>query len=370
MLRAIIVDDEEWAVKRLKRILTENGGFGQIETFLNPRDAYEYAKDHPVDIAFLDISMPDVNGMKLSGLLRDVCQGIDIVFVTGSDEHAVQAFDMSALDYVMKPISSDRLASTMEKVRRMRRIDVKESLLEVMLFNGLRITMRSGGGAREAVKLRTPKTEELFVFLVCKRTVSREEAADTLWNGFVPDKAWKNLNSTLYYIRKAVDADKHESVITTAGNEIRVETGKLFCDMYEFERLLKEIRRAPERNVDLVERAEALYAGSLLRGKSYDWAIEFARRLEQQYIELMELAAMQYRQRSLPQQALYAYGEILKLDVIREDVHHETIRLLVELGRKNEAARQYRELEDVLERELGTRPDPRIKEWMRETGAF
>jgi len=362
MLRIMIVDDEELAVKRLKRMLAERGEIGEIESFLNPRDAYEYAKTHPVDVAFLDISMPDVNGMRLSSLLLEIQSAVDIVFVTGSDEYAVKAYEMSALDYIMKPVTFERLASTMEKIRRMRRIVATGSPLEVRLFNGLNIQLQAAGGAQETIKLRSPKTEELFAFLVCKRAVSREEIVDTLWSGLAPDKAWKNLNSTLYYVRKAIDIGESGSIIATAGNEIRLKEDGLYCDLYEFERNLKEIRRDSDRQGHLLERSEALYAGSLLQGKSYDWAIEYSRRLERQYIELLELSARRDRQLSQPLNALHKYSEILKLDGIREDIHMETIRLYMELGRKHDALRQYRELEELLQRELGAMPDPKIKE--------
>lgn len=98
MLRAIIVEDEELSVKRLKRIVSDSGEIGVCDTLLNPLEAYEYVKTNPIDIAFLDISMPEINGMRLSSRLLDLDDSIDVVFVTGYDEYAVQAFDMNALD--------------------------------------------------------------------------------------------------------------------------------------------------------------------------------------------------------------------------------------------------------------------------------
>lgn len=364
MLRMMIVDDEELPAMRLKRILTEIDEWCEIETFLDPLEAYDYAKSHPVDIAFLDISMPDVNGMKLSSLLMDIHQSIKIIFVTGFDEYAVRAFEINALDYVMKPVTVERLTITMEKIGRAHRTVFTGTSLEVFLFGGMKINYQVAGGGRESIKLRSPKTEELFAFLVCKRTVSREEIIDTLWSGLLPDKAWKNLNSTLYYIRKAIEASKCRCEITTTGNEIRLNADGFYCDLYEFERLLKEIRHESERNSDLLERAAALYTGPLLQGKSCEWAIPYIRHMEKQYIELMELSALHYRQRNQLMRALHYYSEIVKLDGTREDIHVEMIRVFIELGRKHEAARQYQQLEEMLLRELDARPDPKIKEML------
>lgn len=366
MLRTIVVDDEELATKRLKRLLAEHQEINEVETFLSPWEAYEYAKVHPVDIAFLDISMPDVNGVKLSVLLKEHKPGMDIVFVTGTGDYAVKAYELSALDYVVKPVTAERLATTMDKIRRIRRISPAKPSLRVKLFGGLSIAREGPEGEEAGIKLRSPKTEELFAFLVCKKAVSREEVAGTLWNGLELDKALKNLSSTLYYIRKAVNVGEGDSVIATTGNEIRLQANAITCDLYEFERLLKEIRRDPERKVDLLERAEAMYAGPLLQGKSYDWAIEYASRTELQYMELLELSARYDRQQGQLTRALHGYGEMLKIDAMREDVYYEIIALLLVLGRKREALQQYRVLEELLLRELGAEPDPRIRDMLQE----
>ncbi|GAA0370913.1 response regulator [Caldalkalibacillus horti] len=364
MLRIMIVDDEELAVKRLKRILADYHEISVIATFTNPQEAYEYAKGHTVDIAFLDISMPDINGMNLSGLLLNIHPAINIVFVTGFDQYAVKAFEMNALDYVMKPVTSERLVSTMARIRMLHQTVEVEPSLEIALFSGLAITLPAEGRKR-MIKLRSPKTEELFAFLVCKRTASREEIIETLWSELEPDKAWKNLNSTLYYIRKAIDVNKYHRRIVTEGNTIRLNDDGINCDLYEFERMLKVIRRSPEHNAHLLERTEALYTGTLLKGKDYEWAIEYTRHLEMQYIELLDLMAHYYRQRNQLPRSLHYYNEILKLDAIREDINVEAIRLLLELGRRNEAIRHYRDLEETMQRELKTQPDPKIRELLR-----
>ncbi|MFC4597440.1 BTAD domain-containing putative transcriptional regulator [Cohnella hongkongensis] len=366
MLRIMVVDDEELAAMRLMRILSERDEPSEAVLFLSSLEASEYARKHPIDVAFLDISMPDVNGMQLSKLLTDAQEAMKIVFVTGYDAYAVRAFELNALDYIMKPVTAERLEVTLKRVKAKKRTsEAVKPLLEVLLFNGMNVSFSVDGGARETVKLRSPKTEELFAFLLCKRVAYREEIIDTLWNGLAPDKAWKNLNSTLYYVRKAINGSEHRCEIAVTGNEIRINTDELYCDLYEFERMLQEIRRDPEQSMPLLKRAEALYAGPLLRGKAYEWAGDYARSLERQYIDLLELLARHNRQRGQFFQALSEYGEILKLDAIREDVHGEIIRIYLELGRKNDALRQYRQLEAMLRAELGMEPDAKIRELLQ-----
>ncbi|WP_090108857.1 LytTR family DNA-binding domain-containing protein [Cohnella sp. OV330] len=99
--------------------------------FLNPVEAYEFVKNNSIHIAFLDISMPEVDGMKLSGMLLDLDASIDVVFVTAYDNYAVQAFDMSALDYIVKPVTAQRISKTVDKIIRRLRSAAAESSMEV-----------------------------------------------------------------------------------------------------------------------------------------------------------------------------------------------------------------------------------------------
>lgn len=134
MLQAIIVDDEELPMKLLKKILTDSGEIEICHTFLNPLEAYEFVKANPIQLAFLDISMPEINGMRLSGMLHDLDDSIDVVFVTAYDDYAVQAFDMSALDYLMKPVTAQRMSQTLDKIIKRHRSAAARPPTEVLLI--------------------------------------------------------------------------------------------------------------------------------------------------------------------------------------------------------------------------------------------
>ncbi|NQX60666.1 response regulator transcription factor [Paenibacillus qinlingensis] len=118
MLRAIIVDDEELSLKRMKGLLMESGEVDDCHVFMNPLEAYEFIKMNPIDIIFLDINMPGINGMRFANLVFDLHASIHVVFVTGYDHYAVQAFEKDALDYLMKPVSAERLSKTWGKIRK------------------------------------------------------------------------------------------------------------------------------------------------------------------------------------------------------------------------------------------------------------
>jgi two-component system LytT family response regulator len=364
MLRAIIVDDEPLSVKRLNRILTESGVVDVCQTFLSPLEASDFAKKNPIDLFFLDISMPEIDGMSLATHLRAHDSAIHIVFVTGYDDYAVQAFEMNALDYLMKPVTAERVARTLDRVRSKPAVIISESLLAVRLFNGFQLYRQDED--RNMLRLRSPKTEELLAFLIYKGKASREEIIDTLWCGLEPEKANKNLNSTLYYIRKAISQSQLKNPITVYRKEIWIEEGHLACDLYEFKRLVKQIKQGKDNSLlDMIKQAEDVYIGTFLKSKGYEWAIAQSRQLEREFIELLELAGKNYSECGQPSKALHYFEAILKLDPLREDISLEAIRIYMANGRMNEAVRQYRSLEQMLKQELGTLPDPRITEAIR-----
>ncbi|WP_340021328.1 response regulator [Paenibacillus sp. FSL K6-1096] len=362
MLRTIIVDDEQPSLKRLSRILSESGEIEVCQTFQNPLMAYEYVRENPVDVAFLDISMPEVHGMNLSRQIHELYPAMDIVFVTGYEEYALQAFDINATDYILKPVSAERVRQALDKIQRRPVRPQAEPMLEVYMFGGFKLV--HPGPDRRPLKLRSPKTEELFAFLLYKRSVSRDEIMDTLWSGFDSDKASNNLNSNLYYIRKAISDSGLKVCLLAGRNEVQIVENSLSCDLYVFEQVLREIRLGGDGRKERLKQAAAWYTGPFLKGKTYEWAGTKARRLEQDYMELLELAARLFLEQHEVEQALQAYEQILLTDALREDIAVHVLRLLIGLGRTSEAIRRYRKLEEVLLQELGTQPGAPIRELM------
>lgn len=111
-MRAMILDDEPFARSRLRRLLGEHG-VDVVGEFASAPDGLLAVQEHRPDVLFLDIQMPNMSGMEMAAALEHVEQPPLLVFVTGYSEHAVTAFEHMALDYLMKPVSSERLAVTL-----------------------------------------------------------------------------------------------------------------------------------------------------------------------------------------------------------------------------------------------------------------
>ena len=113
-LRVLIVDDEEPARTLLREYLGAAGGVEIVGECRNGFEAVKAVNDLAPDLLFLDIQMPRLNGFEVLELLgRDVA----VVFATAFDEHAIRAFEVNAVDYILKPVSPERVAGALERAR-------------------------------------------------------------------------------------------------------------------------------------------------------------------------------------------------------------------------------------------------------------
>ena len=115
-IKAILIDDEERARNTLSSLLANYcPEINVLATCSNVPDGVLAINKHKPDVVFLDIEMPDYNGFELLGFFREI--DFDIIFVTAYSEYAVKAFEISAVDYILKPIDIDQLKNSVEKLK-------------------------------------------------------------------------------------------------------------------------------------------------------------------------------------------------------------------------------------------------------------
>ncbi|AKR42060.1 LytTR family DNA-binding domain-containing protein [Methylophilus sp. TWE2] len=115
--RLLIVDDEPLARQRLRDLVSDVGGYDVAGEAANGVEALALLQQGTVDIALVDIRMPVMDGIEFAQHLRQLAQPPNLIFTTAYDHYAVQAFDLNAIDYLLKPIRSERLAAALAKAR-------------------------------------------------------------------------------------------------------------------------------------------------------------------------------------------------------------------------------------------------------------
>lgn len=118
-LRVLAVDDLRPALDELARMLRECPEVGEVTAVTDPLSAVKSIQAGGFDAAFLDIAMPGMDGLELASLLGKLSKPPVLVFVTAYDAHALTAFGLGAVDYVLKPIRAERLSAALTKVNRM-----------------------------------------------------------------------------------------------------------------------------------------------------------------------------------------------------------------------------------------------------------
>ncbi|MGW0159088.1 LytR/AlgR family response regulator transcription factor [Mycobacterium sp. NPDC003323] len=116
ILTVLAVDDEAPALDELAYLLGEHPCIGQVHTAGDATSALRELNQHSIDAVFLDINMPGLSGIELAGVLTNFANRPAVVFVTAHDDKAVAAFDVGAVDYLLKPIRQNRLDEAVRRV--------------------------------------------------------------------------------------------------------------------------------------------------------------------------------------------------------------------------------------------------------------
>ncbi|WP_306590784.1 LytTR family DNA-binding domain-containing protein [Geothrix sp. 21YS21S-4] len=160
-LRVALADDEPLARARLARLLREAGCDVRAELADGAAVLAWLRESHDVEAFFLDIQMPGATGLEVAAELAEGRPGLPVVFVTAHSEHAVRAFEAAAADYILKPVSADRLEKTLVRLR-----------------EG---AGRRGEGPGGAVPRFPVRAGEGHVFLDLRRTSHFEVEEEVVW---------------------------------------------------------------------------------------------------------------------------------------------------------------------------------------------
>ena len=112
---ALVIDDETPALDELSYLLRTNFPIDPVHAARNASDALRHLQERRYDVVFLDVRMPELNGIELGNVLRRFAAPPAIVYVTAYEEYAVRAFDIGACDYLLKPVSRARLRTALER---------------------------------------------------------------------------------------------------------------------------------------------------------------------------------------------------------------------------------------------------------------
>ena len=116
-MRVMIVDDERLALRQFMMETEDIPGIELAGAFSNPLQALEYLKENPVEAAFLDIEMPELNGIVLAGKMREISPDLVVIFITGYEQYTLDALKVKADYYMTKPYDSRDIKEVLERAK-------------------------------------------------------------------------------------------------------------------------------------------------------------------------------------------------------------------------------------------------------------
>lgn len=360
MLNVIIIDDEIHAIKLVEHYLNEIAKV-HILRFQDPLQVFQIDDLSKIDVIFLDIEMPGVNGFDFAKEISEHNEKIKIVFVTAFSQYAVGAFELdTVVDYLVKPISKERLQKTMNRL--IKPDETLDSDLAISCFGAFEAYYKG-----EPIAWKTYKVKELFVYLLHQHTpVDRLKIFDDLWPELPDEKAKVNFHTCISLLRKAFREMGYDHVIKRTGSQYQFTLTTYQSDIQAIEQALAELQQEPPVNPEKnYEKILSLYKGVYLEREDYHWSFHKREELQQNvHTCLLSRASQFVKSGSLEQAALY-FQKMIEVNPTVEETYYQLMNVYMQLDKKIEALKLYSRLEATLE-EFGLEPSSSSKKIYKE----
>ena len=211
-MTAIAVDDEVLMLGALVKAISASPDIEEVTKFSDCEEALAFIRNHPVDIAFLDINMRGMGGLALAENIVAARPGCKIVFCTGYEEYAIPAFKLHASGYLMKPISAEDVQTEINNIKGVRQ---REKPITVKCFGNFEVYVKE-----EKLVFKRLKSKELFAFLVDRKGAGM--TAKQICAVLFPDDTDDTKNAA--YLRQLVLDLKNTLKTVGAENVLRHET--------------------------------------------------------------------------------------------------------------------------------------------------
>jgi two-component system LytT family response regulator len=358
MLKAFIIDDDMPSIKILEYFLKEYDIVEIAGCFTDPLTALEQFKEKMPQLVFLDINMHQLNGMDTALRIIEMNPDTDIIFTTAYDNFAVDAFEINAADYIVKPIIKARFDKSMERIiKKTQNAPVTNGKLYIRCFGKFSIYWQN----KEPIKWRTEKSKELAALLICSggQEVTRDEIIEHLWADTDMDRAIHYLHNSIYYIRKSFsDYGIDRSYLKISGNYSVVMGDDVECDYERYSAVLK----STDKSIEMHKTLTMLCRFDFMEGEDWNWAVLERESFAGKCIDAARSLCKYYMENKNYSEAELVLKQVYSKDPYDETVTAMLIKLYVETNQKLKAIKHFNEFSSLIKNDLGIHPGKYIKE--------
>ena len=355
MIRVIIVDDELPALKMAESVLREFDDVLICGTFSDQDQLLECIPTVEVDLLLLDIKMPCMHGLELAERINEIRSDIFIVFVTAYDSYAIEAFETDALDYIMKPITEERMKKTLERyIKRCGDQKNNEKPRRIYVRSFGRFSVESEDG--EKMNFRTVKAEELLAFLIHHQgnPVSKEKIMGELWYDRDADRAQSILYTTLYQLRKDLENFGLSNVVENSRREggiCRLLWSPDYWDCREYTDAYKQYKDG-RLSIENVKRVVEIHQNGYLTDNGYVWTGEKRAELELNCSELLQSIVDAEVQKQRFEFALIYLKKWAEIFPFNESIYTKIIAIYLIMNNKEAAILHYQKIKKMFAKEV------------------
>ena len=230
-MNILAVDDEYFALELMKSALAEVAAGASVYPCRDVRSALQTATEVRIDVAFLDIHMPEMSGVELARELKLLNPKINVVFATGYSEYMKEGIDLRMSGYVLKPVTSEAVKVELENLRNPIEWNA-EKRIKILTFGNFDVFVDGS-----PVKFERKQAKEILAYLVDKRGTSATypELAATLWEDEEYDRTkQKNLQVYIASLVKTLHGVDVKDLILKNRQGILLNTRIVDCDYYRF----------------------------------------------------------------------------------------------------------------------------------------
>ena len=225
-MRILLVDDEKLQLTRLEESVKSVLPTADIISYTNPVSALEENKKQKIDIAFLDIEMPQLNGIQLAKALKGINPMVNIVFVTAFNRFALDAMKLRASGFITKPVNEEKVFEEINGLRYPVELTPTKKL-QIKCFGNFEV-FHNG----QPLKFSYSKSKELFAYLVDREgsAININELNAILWE----EDHTSYLRNLISDIQKTLASIGASDVFVKRHNECYIDVTKVDCDAYEY----------------------------------------------------------------------------------------------------------------------------------------
>jgi len=364
-MNVILIDDEKAMHLIMRKLLKKIPTVTLLGEFFSTEEALECIDRERVDLILVDINMPRENGIAFAQKMKVLHSHIQIAFVTSHKDYALEAFNLSAVDYLLKPISIERLQKTIEKAAALKNFSTSTknqpvtNELSVFTFGTFEVRSKKGH-----VKFISKKSMEVFGYLLLHmgRKVSRIKLISEVFPEMPQRNAEIYLNTAMYQLRKSLEVHGYRHIVLSDNDGYELDFSIDQVDVFQLKQFFTKYPNVQPFNLEEFLVSDSMYRGELFEESGYLWAVNRTEYYRQMYFKYAFKASEILLNNGEIARAIELLNKLMRLNKWNEDVAIRLMQTYATIGNEINITQTFDEYATSLKIDLDLEVSSEVKD--------